>query len=63
MVKIQMFDFFCRKEDVYIDSCSYACASLQLTPQLPSGLFAEPPLDSGGVDDGDPPKLAGKFRH
>ena len=41
------------------DSCKYACTSLQLTPQLPSGLFAKPSLDSGGVDDGDRPKSAG----
>ena len=37
------------------DSCKYACAYLRLTSQLPSGLFAEPPLDSGGVDDRDRP--------
>ena len=37
------------------DSCKYACASLRLTPQLPSCLFAEPPLDSGGADEGDRP--------
>ena len=45
------------------DSCRYACASLGLTPQLPSGLFMEPPLDSGGVDDGVHPKSASEFRN
>ena len=37
------------------DSWKYACASLPLTPQLPRGLFTEPPLDSGGADDEDRP--------
>ena len=28
---------------------------MRITPQIPSGLLAEPPLDSGGADDGDRP--------
>ena len=59
-MKKQMVDLFHRKPDVY-NSCQVRMRiSAILTPQR---LVAEPPLDSGGVDNGDRPKSAGEFRH
>ena len=50
-----MVDLLFRKPDVYIRQLKFACATMRLTPKLPSGLLEEPPLDSGGADDGDSP--------
>ena len=48
-----MVDLFFANQMFISGSCKLT--SLQLTPQLPRGLFAEPPLDSGGADDRDLP--------
>ena len=50
-VKIQMVDLFHRKPDVYIRQLQVRkriSAINSPTPQLPSGLFAEPPSGLGG---------------
>ena len=51
-VKIQMVDLFLCKPDVYIRQQQ---VPMRISAINSLRLFAEPPMDSGGADDGDRP--------
>ena len=61
-MKIQMVELFRRKPGVYIRQLQVRMPISAINSLTSQWLFAEPPPDSGGVDDVDCPKLAGEFR-